>query len=307
MTPRPGPGAASRITGVPGVHVGHWGSAQFHTGCTVVIFDKQSTASCHVAGGAPGSQETDLLDPSCLVGGVDAILLTGGSAFGLAAADGVRRYLLERGRGFDAVGYKVPIVPAAVIFDLAVSGGVKKPGPEEGYLACVDSERFSDQEGRVGVGAGASVGKYMGQDKRSPGGLASCSVPLPGGAMIGALMVANCYGAVINPADGQPVSGPIGADGKHIPYLECEPAPVTFGSTAIGVVATDCKLSKADAKRVAIMAHDGLARAVSPSHTPYDGDLIFVVSTGDKEGDITRLGAWAARLVEECIVAAALG
>lgn len=296
------PDPFSRLIDVPGVRVGHYTDNASRTGVTAVIFGKSSIASVHVAGGAPGSQETDLLDPSCIVGGVDAIVLTGGSAFGLSTAGGARKYLEERGRGFPVGPHRVPIVPAAVIFDLS-EGEPAKPGPEEGYKACVDSEKPSRDEGFVGAGTGATVGKYMGIENRARGGLASRSVIAEYGVSIGALMVVNSYGAIVDSSTGQIIAGPRSGDGDFVSYFDAPAIPPGFGSTAIGVVVTDCLLTKADAKRVAVMAHDGLARAVNPCHTPYDGDMIFVVSTGDKRMETARLGAWAARLVEACVVA----
>ncbi len=293
-----------RLIDLPGVSVGHYSDSIAQTGCTVVMFDKSSTASVCVTGGAPGTQETDLLDPSCLVAGVDAILLTGGSAFGLEAAGGVRRYLEEKGRGFNAAGKLVPIVPAAVIFDLATGDGAIRPGLKEGYKACLNSESPSREEGPVGAGTGACVGKYMGLDKCAKGGLASRVLTMKSGVSVGAIMVANCYGAVTDPRSGKMIAGPKGDTGEPVHYLEAEPPEPQFGSTAIGVVVTDAYLSKADAKRVAIMAQDGLARTVAPSHTPYDGDTIFVVSTGEKKESVSKIGAFSAYLVEQCMVAA---
>jgi len=297
---------SSRLIDVPGVRVGRYTDNVARTGVTAVIFGKSSIASVHVAGGAPGSQETDLLDPSCVVGGVDAIMLTGGSAFGLSAAAGVRKYLEERGRGFTVGPHRVPIVPAAVIFDLS-EGQPVKPGPEEGYKACVDSEKPSRDEGFVGAGTGATVGKYMGIENRARGGLASRSVIAEDGVSIGALMVVNSYGAVLDSSTGRIIAGPKDGRGDFVSYFDAPPIQPGFGSTAIGVVVTDCLLTKADAKRVAVMAHDGLARAVIPCHTPYDGDMIFVVSTGERHMEIARIGAWAARLVEACVVGAVRG
>jgi L-aminopeptidase/D-esterase-like protein len=297
---------SSHISDVPGVRVGHYTDNVARTGVTAVIFGKSSTASVHVAGGAPGSQETDLLDPSCIVGGVDAIVLTGGSAFGLSTSGGVRKYLEERGRGFAVGPHRVPIVPTAVIFDLS-EGEPVKPGPDEGYKACVDSEKPSRNEGFVGAGTGATVGKYMGIENRARGGLASRSVITEDGVSIGALMVVNSYGAVVDSSTGRIIAGPRNGKGDFVSYFDAPPIPPGFGSTAIGVVVTDCFLTKADAKRVAVMAHDGLARAVNPCHTPYDGDMIFVVSTGDRLMETARLGAWAAKLVEACVVGAVTG
>jgi L-aminopeptidase/D-esterase-like protein len=268
------------------------------------MLDRSYPASVHTQGGAPGSQETSLLDPANTVDGVDSILLTGGSAFGLAAASGVRQYLEEKGRGFKVADRVVPIVPAAVIFDLSTGDGSIRPGAEQGFAACLDAENFSDKQGAVGAGAGATVGKYMGVDQSSPGGLASLSMKIDSEVMIGALMVANCYGQVVDPQSGKVVAGPKLETGEFQNYLDADPPPPSFGATAIGVVVTDAKLTKAEAKRVAVMAHDGLARSVYPSHTPYDGDMIFVVSTGQKEMEISRLGAWAAFMVERAMVAA---
>lgn len=300
----PDPDKTSRLSDVDSVQVGHWTDSAARTGCTVILFEKPAVASVHVSGGAPGSQETDLLEPSCLVGEINAVFLTGGSAFGLAASAGVRRWLEEKGRGFNAGGAIVPIVPSAVIFDLLTGDGSVRPGPGEGYAACEAAAGGDRREGAVGAGAGATVAKYLGRDRCLPGGLASRAMKVDGGVHMGALMVANCYGAVVDPETGKPLAAPAGEGGKPVRYLEASPAPPAFGATAIGLVVTDAALSKAEAKRVAIMAHDGLARCVSPSHTPYDGDMIFVVSTGDKKMEISRLGAWAAHMVEKATVAA---
>lgn len=287
-----------------GVNVGHWHDPAAKTGCTVVMLDHSCPASVHTAGGAPGSQETSLLDPASTVMGIDAILLTGGSAYGLSAASGVRRYLEDKGRGFKVADKAVPIVPAAVIFDLLTGDGLVRPGEEHGFAACVDAENRSDKQGPVGAGAGATVGKYMGMAQSSPGGLASLSMKADNDVTVGALMVANCYGQVVDPQTGNVVAGPRLKTGEFQNYLDADPPPPSFGATAIGVVATDARLTKAEAKRVAVMAHDGLARSVYPSHTPYDGDMIFVVSTGEKEIEIARLGAWSALMVERAMVAA---
>jgi L-aminopeptidase/D-esterase-like protein len=262
-----------------------------------VLFDKQYPASVHVAGGAPGTQETDLLRPAMLVGAADAIMFSGGSAFGLDTAGGARKYLAQRGRGFNAAGHLVPIVPSAVIFDLAESGGGFKPGVEEGYLACQAAEKPSPAEGRVGAGAGATVGKYLGRQHSAPGGLASRMTTLDGVSM-GALVVANCFGSVWDPALNQVVAGPAQD------YLSAPAAKPAFGNTALGVIVTSARLDAGSALRVAMMAHDGWARSVHPSHTPYDGDVIFVVSAGEREMELARVGAWAAWMIERTTVAA---
>lgn len=293
---------SSNIIDIQDVKIGHWQNPKARTGCTVIIFDKPNVASVHISGGAPGSQETDLLEPSSLVSNVNAILLTGGSAFGLAAASGVRRYLEEKGMGFKAGNHLVPIVPAGVIFDLAVGDSSIRPGPEEGYLACVYAKSPTVDFGRMGVGAGATVGKYLGMEKSEKGGVAGRQITTNDGVTISAILVNNCFGAIVDPENGKTIAGPKDDEGNPISYLEADPPPPAFGSTAIGVVVTDALLTKSDAKRVAMMAHDGLARTVSPSHTPYDGDMIFVVSTGVKRADVVKIGAWSAKMVERCMV-----
>ncbi len=294
----------SSLSEIDGVQVGHWTDPVARTGCSVVMFDEPAVVSVHVSGGAPGSQETDLLASSRLGAKVDAILLTGGSAYGLAAASGVRKYLEEKGRGFKADDNVVPIVPAAVIFDLAIGDGSVRPGPDEGYAACINAQSNLEDEGRVGAGAGATVGKYMGREHSHDGGTATYGQVVDNDVFIGAIMVANCYGAVIDPDDNHKFAGPVDDHGAPARYLENKIAPPDFGSTAIGVVVTDAGLTKSDAERVAVMAHDGIARAVYPSHTPYDGDMIFVASIGSKKMEISRVGAWSAHMVERAIVSA---
>ena len=294
----------SCLSEIAGVRVGHWTDPVAKTGCSVVMFDQSAVASVHVAGGAPGSQETDLLDSSRLGAKVDAILLTGGSAYGLSSASGVRRYLEKQGRGFKAGDKVVPIVPSAVIFDLATGDGSVRPGPDEGYSACVDAQNATSANGNIGAGTGATVGKYMGYEHSHDGGLATYGATVDDGVQIGAIMVANCYGAVRDPNNKQKFAGPLDSAGVPQKYLENKIAPPDFGSTAIGVVVTDAYLTKSDAERVAVMAHDGIARCVYPSHTPYDGDMIFVVSVGSKKMEVSRAGAWSAHMVQKAIVSA---
>lgn len=273
------------ITRVQGVRVGHWTDTAGATGCTVVIPPPGTVGSGEVRGGAPGTRETDLLRPGMLVQEVHAVLLTGGSAFGLAAADGVVRWLEERGIGFDAQLARVPIVPAAVVFDLAVGDPNARPGPDAGYAAC---EAASDEvpEGRVGAGTGATVGA-----DHAPGGLGTASVS-DQGAMVGALAVVNAYGAVVDD-DGRPVAG-------EVPDPDAAPAwPGT--STVLGVVATDARLSKERAHLLAVAAHEGLARAVSPAHTMWDGDTVFTLATGGTEAPQPALERMAQVALAEAI------
>lgn len=273
------------ITRVQGVRVGHWTDPAGATGCTVVIPPPGTVGSGEVRGGAPGTRETDLLRPGMLVQEVNAVLLTGGSAFGLAAADGVVRWLEERGIGFDAQLARVPIVPAAVVFDLAVGDPNARPGPDAGYAAC-EAASHEVAEGRVGAGTGATVGA-----DHAPGGVGTASVS-DEGAMVGALAVVNAYGAVVDD-DGRPVAG-------EVPDPDAAPAwPGT--STVLGVVATDAGLSKERAHLLAVAAHDGLARAVSPAHTMWDGDTVFTLATGATQAPQRALERMARGALAEAI------
>lgn len=266
------------ITRVAGIRVGHWTDPRARTGCTVVLCPPETTGSGEVRGGAPGTRETDLLRPGMLVRHVDAVLLTGGSAFGLAAADGVSRWLEERGVGFDTGVARVPIVPAAVLFDLAVGDGGVRPGPQAGYAAC----RAAGQdvpEGPVGAGAGATVAKLHGPQRAVPGGVGTASVA-GDGVVVGALAAVNAYGEIVDD-DGEVLAG-AGPDGP----AAGTPAPWPGApNTTIAVVATDARLSKERAHLLAVAAHDGLARAVRPAHTMWDGDTIFTLATGRTEVD----------------------
>jgi L-aminopeptidase/D-esterase-like protein len=260
------------IRDVPGIRVGHWTDAASGTGCSVVVADGGAVAGVDVRGSAPGTRETDLLRPTALVERVDAICLAGGSAFGLAAADGVMRYLSERGIGFDTGLRPVPIVPAAILFDLGVGSPDAYPGPDEGYAACVAAESNEGPlEGRVGAGTGATVGKLAGMERASPGGVGSAGVRLADGSVVAALVVNNAIGNVVG-RDGLLLAG------VPLPGGEAPQAPP--GNTVLAVVATDATLDRAQARRLAELAHDGLAQAISPPHTLLDGDVAFALSTG---------------------------
>ncbi|GAA4481718.1 P1 family peptidase [Rhodococcus olei] len=293
MTGAPGP--RNSLTDVAGLLVGHHqeldadaslGSGRA-TGCTVVVAENGATAAVDVRGGGPGTRETDLLDPSHSVQRVNAVLLTGGSAYGLAAADGVMRWLEERGRGIpmDADGHVVPIVPGAVIFDLPVGDWAVRPTPDHGFLAA-DTAHAEFKRGSVGAGAGARAGILK-------GGVGTASTVLgPGpaeGATVGALVVANPVGSVFDPGTGLPWgvgTADAAAWGLRVPDAADLAAARELGSkgtvlnTTIGVVATDAPLSKAACRRVAVAGHDGLARAIRPAHSPLDGDTLFALSTG---------------------------
>lgn len=306
-----GAGNADGITRVEGIRVGHFTHPDAPTGCTVVVTDGEAVGGVDVRGGAPGTVETDLLDPVNTVERVDAVFIAGGSAYGLAARIGIMRYLEERGQGYPVGGLVVvPIVPGAIIFDLRVAGGVR-PGPDCGYEAAASATAGPVAEGSVGAGAGATVGKMRGMARAMKGGVGTSSVTLESGLVVGALAVVNAVGDVVDPRTGQVVAGardPDGglADARRILRGEVPPAS-ELENTTIVIVATNARLTKAQAAKLAQMAQDGLARAIVPSHTPSDGDTVFSLSTGAlADGfSLSRVGALAADVVAEAIVRAA--
>lgn len=308
---------AQGVTAVPGILAGHFTYAEAPTGCTVVLAEDSTgaTAGVDVRGGAPGTVETDLLDPVNTVDAVDAVVLSGGSAFGLAARQGVVRYLEERGRGYRIEpGLTVPIVSGAVVFDLRVSDGVR-PGPECGYAAAAQASRQPLAEGSEGAGAGATVGKLLGMTRAMKGGVGTASARLSGGLVVGAVVVVNAVGDVIDPGSGQIVAGARDgaggfADARRIVRSASSPpeppSEPSLQNTTIGVVATNAVLTKSQATKVAQMAQDGLARAIYPSHTPGDGDTVFVLATGRLASgfDVGQAGALAADVVAEAVLRA---
>jgi len=322
---RPAPAAVSSpaeaskgLTAVPGIRVGQHTLAERPTGCTVVLIDGPgAVGGVAQRGGAPGTRETDLLDPLNMVDKVNGIVLSGGSAFGLDAAQGVVRYLEERHIGWP-VGANgvVPIVPAAILFDLGFGGDAKvRPTADCGYRAATSASSAAVAEGNVGAGAGATVGK-MGGGRPMKGGIGSAAIVLPNGLVVAALVAVNAVGDVIDPATGHVVAGARTDDGRSLADLRTllrsgallrrRSTPAVGGNTTIGVVATNARLSKADANRLAIMADDGLARAISPSHTTDDGDTVFALATGTLSEDVrlTVVGALAADVMAEAIVRA---
>jgi L-aminopeptidase/D-esterase-like protein len=304
----------SSITDVEGIKVGHWTSTARPTGCTVVLAPPEgAVGGVDVRGSAPGTRETDLLNPENLVDRVNAISLAGGSAFGLDAATGVVRYLDEHGIGYDVRIAKVPIVPSAILFDLAVGDPKIRPDAAAGYAACNAATSERPAEGNVGAGAGATVGKLFGFDRAMKCGIGTASVTLDG-LVVGAIVAVNAIGDVIDPSTGKVVAGARSADGKKkIGAVQTVlggevPAVLTPGTaTTIGVVATNAVLTKAQAQKIAQMAQDGVARAISPSHTMFDGDAIFTMATGSakKTGNPTLLGLMAAEVVVASILRAA--
>lgn len=352
----PAPTATPRgLTAVEGLKVGHATMPDRPTGCTVILAGDGAVASVDVRGGAPATKETDLLDPVNLVPAIHAVVLSGGSAFGLDCASGVMRFLEERDIGFDTRVARVPLVPAASLFDLAFGGDARiRPDADCGYRAAQAATDDPVVEGNVGAGAGATVGKVAGIERAMKGGLGSTSIALPDGLVVAALVAVNAFGDVIDPTTGRVVAGVRTADGRALAdarrllrgatgsgvtgprpgrsategaategegaegsggavaddagrFGPSMTAPRTGENTTIGVVATNATLTKTQARKLAQMAQDGLARAIDPVHTPYDGDAVFALATGRHQGpiDLFRLGALAAEVMAEAIVRAA--
>jgi L-aminopeptidase/D-esterase-like protein len=301
------------IRDVPGIGVGHATDAVGMTGCTVILATDGAIAGVDVRGSASGTRETDLLRPTALVEKVHAICLAGGSAFGLAAADGVMRYLAERRIGFDTGARPVPIVPAAILFDLFVGSETASPGPDDGYAACEAAVRGDDPlEGRVGAGTGATVGKLAGPQMTSPGGVGSAALRLVDGSTVGALAITNAVGNIIG-RDGRILAGVRDGSGGFVDAHELLLAgpppgrvPPSGTNTTLAVVATDATLDRAQCSRLAAQAHDALSLAIAPVHTILDGDAVFVLSTGrapepDGLGGLLSLGAAAVESLRTAI------
>ena len=302
------------ITNVPGIEVGHWTHESGSTGCTVVLSRKGAVAGVDVRGGAPGSRETALLRPEMSVDAIHAVVLCGGSAFGLAAADGVMRYLESEGVGYAFGGQVIPIVSAAVLFDLGVGDARIRPTAESGAAAARAASAAPAAMGNVGAGAGATVGKILGPRRAMKGGLGSAMLELPGGIVVGALAAVNALGDVVDPENGSIVAGARGESGAgfldSMQWLRSGRAIAGGGAgrnTTIGVVAANVTWTKAAAAKAAQMAHDGLARAVRPAHMPADGDTIFALGTGGTAADLRLtgiIGAAAADVFAQAAVAA---
>ena len=302
------------ITDVAGIEVGHFTDVRRPTGCTVIITRDGAVAGVDVRGAAPGTRETDLLHPSNLVDRVHAVLLAGGSAWGLDAASGVMQWLEENNIGLDVGFGLVPIVPAAVLFDLPVGDSNIRPDARAGYQACVAASRNAPDEGNVGAGAGALVGKLFGLQRAMRGGIGSASVTVDG-FTVGAIIACNALGDVIDPATGQPLAGARTPDGSALLNARdaildgAAPQSLLAGTnTTIGVVATNAILTKAQAHRLAQVAHDGLARAINPVHTMSDGDTLFALGTGHagRSADMLLLSTLAAEVTARAVVRAVL-
>jgi L-aminopeptidase/D-esterase-like protein len=298
------------LTRVAGLRVGHATDLEGITGMTVVLCEGGAVAGVDQRGGAPGTRETDLLRPMHLVREVHAVVLAGGSAFGLAAADGVMRYLAERGVGYPAPGRPVPIVPAAILFDLGVGDANAYPDAQAGYAACLAASELPVAEGNVGAGTGCSVGKLMGMGFATKAGIGSVCLDIGNGLLVAALIAVNAAGDVLD-EDGRILAGtrsPAGGWADSLQLLRHAPAPRgnEVSATVIGVVATNARLDKEGANKVAQMAHDGLARAIRPAHTMHDGDTIFALATGEVLADVSVVGAFAAEAVAASIRQAVL-
>jgi L-aminopeptidase/D-esterase-like protein len=309
------------ITDVPGLRVGHAQNEEALTGCTVVLCEAGAVGGVDQRGGAPGTRETDALHPMHLVQQVHGVMLSGGSAFGLDAASGAVRYLEERGVGFDVGVARVPIVPAAILFDLNIGRSDLRPDAAMGYQACLNASSQPPTEGNVGAGCGATVGKILGLQQAMKSGIGSASLEICPGVMVGALAVVNAFGDVIDPHSGRIIAGARSiiragerfgageyfADSLYLMRTMAGQKGFTFGrhsNTVIGVVATNARLDKEGANKVAQMAQDGLARAIRPAHTMLDGDTIFALSTGSAEVDVNIIGAFAAEVFAQAILRA---
>src|SRR5262245_9287240 len=306
------------LTDVQGIKVGHHTLTERPTGCTVVLVEGDgAVGGVSQRGGAPGTRETDLLDPANMVDRVNAVVLAGGSAYGLDAAQGVVRYLEERNIGWKVGVGVVPIVPAAILFDLPFGGKPKvRPTADCGYKAAQAATDAAVSEGNTGAGTGATVGK-MGMGRSMKAGVGSASITLPNGLVVAAIVAVNAVGDIIDPTTGKTVAGVRSEDGKSLADVRSllrsgallkRPAPRAGENTTIGLVATNAKMSKAEIHRVAMMADDGFAKAITPSHTVGDGDTVFALATGrwDGEANPTIVGALAAEAMAEAIVRAAV-
>ena len=298
---------SNTLTAVAGITVGHAQDMEALTGCTVVLFPEGTTGSVDVRGGAPGTRETDLLAPHAMVQHVDAICLTGGSAYGLASATGVMRWLRERGIGYDVGVAVVPIVPAAVMFDLAFGAADRWPDEEMGYAACDAASSEEVLEGCVGVGTGATVGKLLGMQQAVKSGVGSAAITLSDGVTIAALVVTNAFGDVYHEQTGSILAGARSPQGGFVNtsqqlYLQQTQMAFSGTNTTLAVVATNAKLDKAGCQKLAQMTQDGLARAIRPIHTPFDGDVVFAAATGTKPTPhLALLGSIAADVLVEAI------
>ena len=302
------------ITSVPGVRVGHYTDTANATGCTVVLCEGGAVGGVDVRGSAPGTLGTDSLNPTALVEQVHAVVLSGGSAFGLNSIAGVVGYLEEKGVGIEFGNATIPIVSGAILFDLGLVRSDVRPGPDEGRAACLAASSGVVEEGSVGAGTGATVAKLLGRDRCLKGGIGTSALDLGDGLIVGAIVAVNAVGGVVDPETSEIVAGPLDDDGLTMldsmriitsPGFE-SPQPRAGQNTTIGVVATNAKLTKSQANKLADVSHDGLAMAVRPAHLMSDGDTMFALATGghEAEANMNRLCAAAALCTSRAIVRA---
>ncbi len=295
------------LTQVPGLRIGHYTDLKAATGCTVVLCEHGAVPGVHVSGASPGGREIELLRPGYSVNLVHGILLSGGSAYGLDAAGGVMRFLEERGAGFDTVAGVVPIVASAIIFDLSIGEARVRPTADNAYEACCAATVSEDSEGSIGAGTGATVGKCLGMEHATKGGIGMASVDLGNDGIVAALIVVNAWGDVLDPRCGQIIAGP--RDLASAGFLRTADLlkqsrvrrPFPSSNTVIGVVATNVRLRKSQTHRLAQMAFTGLARTIDPCGSMYDGDTLFVLSSGDRRCDMNVLGVGAVEAVAEAV------
>ncbi len=311
------------ITDISGIKVGHASDLEGVTGCTVILCEKGATPGVDQRGGGPGTREFALLNPVNHVDQVHAIVLAGGSAFGLDAASGVMQYLEENGIGYETRIARIPIVPAAILFDLNIGDPKIRPTPEMGYLACVNATKNKPEQGSIGAGTGATVGKVLGMDRATKSGIGTASVEIGNGVYVGAIVAVNAIGDVINPDNGKIIAG---LRSEKMPdreektavefsdtlkFLRSEAGRSLFSmaersNTVIGVVATNAKFDKAYCTKMAQMAQNGLVRTIRPATTMHDGDTIFALSTGTQKANINIVGAFAAQAVQKAVLNAVL-
>lgn len=308
------------ITLIDGIRVGHAQDYEAITGCTVILCEKGAVGGVDQHGGAPGTRETDALQPVHLVDKVHAIMLAGGSAFGLDAASGAVRYLEEKKVGFNVGVVRVPIVPAAILFDLGIGSSKRRPDADMGYRACLNASKAAPAEGSVGAGTGATVGKILGIGQAMKGGIGTASIEIGAGVQVAAIVTVNAFGDVVDPETGEIIAGarslkkgPIkigkGRFANTLLVMKSLAGRTLLGAaqrgnTVIGVVATNAKFDKEGATKVARMAMNGIARTIRPANTMLDGDTLFALATGKRKADVNIVGAYAAEVVAMAVVRA---
>jgi len=288
------------LTDISGVLAGHYTDTDAKTGCTVVMFENGAVAGVDVRGSAPGTRETDLLRPKNAVQQANALLLSGGSAFGLSAADGVMRWLEERGRGFDTGAARVPIVPAAVLFDLAFGSADVRPDASAGYAACESASDKTLAQGKVGAGTGATVGKAAGMQFCARGGFGTASIHLPGGVIVGAGFAVNALGDIYDHTTGKKIAGMQGGSVSDV-LMGSSGMDFSGQNTTLGIVGTNAVLTKEQANKFAAVGQDGIAMCIRPAHTMFDGDTVFAFATGELEGDFNAILAAASEVAARAI------